>query len=268
MILTWLEHLRRRHTLRHHAIPRAIWRPLMQQARLFQTLSAVEKAHLKVLATLFLHRKHFIGAQGLTVSPFIAAAVSAQACLPILKLGLRYYDGWQDVVIYPQDFQVRRDVMDETGVVTHEETGLAGESWLHGPVILSWETVAADLSNPQPGHNLVVHEFAHKLDMLNGAANGMPPLRHNMIREQWTQVFSKAFSDLQLGLRQRQPVPLDAYATSSPAEFFAVCSEYFFTDPGTLIKHFPAVYQQLALFYQQDPHSRYHRTDSAQTTGD
>jgi Mlc titration factor MtfA (ptsG expression regulator) len=228
----------------------------MREAAIFRGLSAVERAHLRELTTLFLHRKAISGVQGLTLSAEMAVVVAAQACLPILKLGLDYYDGWVEVVIYPGAFRVVRDHTDATGLVSHEERALSGESWLRGPVILSWDDVAADLAASQPGHNVVVHEFAHKLDMLNGNANGMPPLHTGMVQQQWTAAFSDAFDSLQQQLSHHHRPDINPYAATAPAEYFAVASEYFFTDPRTLRHQSSAVYDQLMLFYRQDPASR------------
>lgn len=242
-------------TLRRHPIPLEDWRRLMREADIFRGLSSVERAHLRRLSTLFLHRKAFSGAQGLKLTTDMLLAVTAQACLLILKLELDYYDGWVEVILYPGPFKVSRDET-EDGVVSHDGQHLAGESWQRGPVVLSWATAATDMARPRSGHNVVVHEFAHKLDSLDGSANGIPPLHSGMIREQWTQVFTEAFDVLRSQLEQHRPHAIDAYAATAPEEFFAVCSEVFFTAPATLQQHFPAVHEQLVLFYRQDPNSR------------
>ncbi len=225
----------------------------MHTGAVFGGLSAVERAHLRELTILFLQRKALSGAQGLEVTPEMALAVAAQACVLILELGLDYYDGWVEIVIYPGAFRVARETADEAGVVSREEQRLSGESWSRGPVILSWDEVAADLAESRSGRNVVIHEFAHKLDMLNGDANGMPPLHSSMVREQWTDVFSNAFEHLQHQLECHHHPDIEPYAATNPAEFFAVVSEYFFTDPKLLRQRFPAVYRQLMLFYRQNP---------------
>ncbi len=255
--MKWLDHQRIRYTLSHHPIPHKAWESLMHEANIFSALSSVERAHLRELTTLFLHRKTLAGTQGLVVSSEMALAVAAQACLLILNLGLDYYDGWVEVVIYPGAFQVTRDSTDAAGLVSHQEQALSGESWSRGPVIVSWDDVAASLAAPRPGHNVVVHEFAHKLDMLNGSANGMPPLHSDMVRQQWTDIFSDAFDYLQQQLAHHHRPYMNSYGAAAPAEFFAVVSEYFFTNPQTLRHYAPAVYDQLVLFYRQNPASRW-----------
>lgn len=250
--MKWLEHQRIRYTLSHHPIPQEIWKALMHEADIFCGLSAVERAHLRELVTLFLHRKTLNGVQGLVVSTEMAVAVAAQACLLIMKLGLDYFDGWVEVVLYPGSFMVTRDSTDASGLVSHKEQTLSGESWLRGPAILSWDDVASNMVTPHPGHNVVIHEFAHKLDMLNGSANGMPPLHSGMKQQQWSDAFSDAFDHLQQQLAHHHPPAINSYGATAPAEFFAVTSEYFFTAPQVLIHHYPAVYDQLSLYYRQN----------------
>jgi len=254
--MKWLERQRVRFTLSHHPIPHELWNRLMHDAGVFRGLSEVERTHLRELSTLFLHRKSFSGSQGFEVTTEIALAVAAQACLLILKLALDYYDGWVEIILYPAAFRVNREISDDARVVSHEDHALGGESWLQGPVVLSWDTAADDLAGLRSGHNVVVHEFAHKLDSLNGSANGMPPLHSTMIRQPWTQAFTEAFDELRRRLDHHHHPGIDAYAATSPAEFFAVSSEYFFTAPATLRQHFPSVYEQLVLFYRQDPEDR------------
>lgn len=256
--MKWLEHQKIRYALSHHPVSHEEWAALMR-AKIFTGLSAVERAHLRELTILFLQRKRFSGVKGLTVSMEMALAVAAQASLLVLKLGLNFFDGWVEVVLYPAAFQVERDISDAAGIVSHEKQALNGESWSHGPVVLSWDEVASDLESPHSGGNVVVHEFAHKLDMLNGRANGMPPLHADMIRQQWTSVFSDAFDHLQQQV-QHSHADINQYGASNPAEFFAVVSEYFFTSPKQLFHLFPEVYAQLSLFYRQDPVSRLSET--------
>jgi len=253
--MTWFERWRIRHILDRHTIPRPLWSKLMHSAPVFAGLSSSERAHLRVLTSLFLHRKTLSGIHGLYISPEMMVSIGAQACLLILKLDLDYYDGWSEVLIYPSAFRVARDVSDAAGVVSHQERMLSGESWSRGPVILSWDDIETELSSCHPGHNVVIHEFAHKLDMLNGRANGMPPLHGGMEREQWTKTFSQTYERLQKELKHHR-AGINAYGATAPAEFFAVASEYFFTAGETLKKHYPAVYDQLVAFYRQDTAGR------------
>ena len=252
----WLDRQRTRYVLRHHPIDHQVWEELLAHAPIFHGLSSVERSHLRKLTTLFIHRKTFTGAHDLLVSTEMVVAISAQACLLVLNLSLNDYAGWSEIVIYPGAFRVSRGSVDSAGLVSNQTRALSGESWLRGPVILSWDDVAADLNATHGADNVVVHEFAHKLDMRNGRANGMPALHADMRRARWTEVFADAFEHLQRRVAHHHRSVINAYAATDPAEFFAVASELFFTNPEPLDHEFPLVYKQLTLFYRQDPLSR------------
>lgn len=244
-----------RYILHHHAIKHGIWATVTEELRLLQGMSSVEKAHLRELSTLFLHQKRIIGIE-IHITEEMRGIVAAQACLPILALGIELLAGWSDVIIYPDAFRVSRDETDEYGIVHHNNRILSGEAWSRGPVILSWNDVERDLHALHQGHNVIVHEIAHKLDMLNGRANGMPPLHVAMQATQWTAALSSAYKQLNQRLEHHHRVCVNPYAAASPAEFFAVFSEYFFCTPDILQTHFANVYEQLRLYYRQDPFSR------------
>jgi len=214
-------------------------------------LDAVQMAHLREMTTWFLDKKSITGAHGLEVTLSMRVVVAAQACLLILNLGVEYFDGWVEVILYPGAFRVKHMQMDAMGLVHNEASILSGESWLRGPVILSWDDVIRDTFHFQAGHNVVLHEFAHKLDALNGATNGMPPLRRGMSRGKWAEALSEAYDTLCLQVEAEEPVFINSYAATSPAEFFAVLSEYFFTAPDILKNCCPNVHKQLTLFYRQ-----------------
>ena len=180
--------------------------------------------------------------------------VAAQACVPILALGMEAYEGWRSVVVYPGGFVSRGSAVDEMGVEHEWEEARSGESWSHGPVVLSWEDVAA--SGLLEGYNVVIHEMAHKLDMLNGDANGFPPLHAGMDGAAWFRVFSDAFEDLCARLDAGRETGIDEYAAEGPDEFFAVTSEYFFEAPEVLDDWYPGVYAELRAFYRQHPLGR------------
>jgi Mlc titration factor MtfA (ptsG expression regulator) len=144
--------------------------------------------------------------------------------------------------------------VDHDGVQHHVEEPMTGESWLAGPVILSWED--AERRGEEQGYNVVIHEFAHKLDMLNGDANGFPPLHSGMSREDWSRVFGGAYEDFRARVERGEDTAVDPYAAESPAEFFAVLSEAFFEIPETVRAEHPELYAQLAAFYRQDPAGR------------
>lgn len=252
-IIKWAKRQSIRYTLQRHPIPFDLWMNVVRKAKLLQDLSSVEKAQLRALATLFLRRKTITAARGFELSHEMVVTIAAQAVLPILKLGLNYYSGWVEIIIYPGAFLVHHRNVDLNGLTSNETSTLSGEAWLRGPVILSWEDIERDLDSQHPGHNVVVHEFAHKLDMLNGSANGMPPLHPNMKIKQWTAALISAYEILRQQVAHHHRTRINGYGATTPAEFFAVVSECYFAAPDILNQHCPEVYQQLVQFYRQDP---------------
>jgi len=232
------------------AIPDDLWQAALVHLPYCQALDADTQARLRKLALRFLRAKSFEGAAGLRVTDAMRVHVALQACLLILNLDFDYYAGWQAVILYPGDFRVSKEHVDETGVVHHWHEELSGESWEQGPVILSWDAAVA----PSDAHtNIVLHEFAHKLDMRDGAADGCPPLPPGLSRTAWAHAFQAAYGQLCAALDRGEPVCIDDYAGESPAEFFAVLSEAFFLAPLVVQSGFPEVYRQLVAFYRQDP---------------
>ena len=218
---------------------------------LLDRLTDEEFSRLRRLTKIFLHKKKFSGAHGFDLTRDQLVFIALQACLPILYLGIEWYDGWSSIVIYPSGFTPERDMMDEYGVVHKVKSSLSGEAWQRGPVVLSWE--GAKDGARMDGSNLVIHEFVHKLDMLNGSANGFPPIHGNMSRVGWTESFATAYSDFQDKAERGIDTGIDSYGASSPAEFIAVLSEVFFERPGLVNGIYPAVYENLCSFYCQNP---------------
>jgi MtfA peptidase len=227
------------------------WDEAFRSLHLLYRLNRQDETKLKRLAILFLHRKSLEVVGELQINTAMRLIIALQACLPILNLGLDWYDGWVSVVIYPGAFSKERKEIDEYGIEHLERAHLSGEAWQRGPVILSWNDVLhrGDLD----GRNVVIHEFAHKLDMRNGRANGFPPLHKGMPAQQWAQEFNNAYHDFLIKIQQDASIPIDHYAATSPAEFFAVLTELFFEKPEILKHYYPAIYDLLVRFYLQDP---------------
>jgi Mlc titration factor MtfA (ptsG expression regulator) len=242
----WLTEWRRRRVLRNHRIDDALW-----HAATAPLTFLPQAPKLRELALLFLAEKEFSGAHQLEVTDAMRVSIAAQACTPILELGLDWYRGWRGIVVYPGDFRVRRQEVDEDGVVHEWEDDLAGEAMPGGPVVLSWDALAHD-----PAINVVIHEFAHKLDMLNGEADGVPPLHVGMDRRAWRRALDEAYEGFCDAVDRGRDTWLDPYAAEHPSEFFAVISEAFFREARETKRRYPDVYAQLALFYRQDPAGR------------
>ena len=246
------------------------WNHATADYQFVKRLTVEENRRLRLIASDFLARKTFVGAAGLEIDELIRIQIAAQACILILELDADFYDGWREIIVYPGQFAKTHDVMDEFGVVHTTRDPLAGEAWLGGPVVLSHADVAhtENAVDRGDGYNVVIHEFAHKLDMLNGEANGYPPLHRGMSKETWKRTFLAAYLAFckqvdeaealapKDGGRALDAITIDPYAAQSPAEFFAVISEVFFEMPEAVHDAFPAVYQQLKAFYKQDPLTR------------
>jgi len=252
----WWQNWRQRRIVSRSTMSEQQWSRAMGQLPLLSGLSPAELEELKRLAILFLHYKSLEGAHGLVVTEEMSVIIALQACLLILHLGLNWYDGWVSIIVYPAQFVPDRVYVDEYGIEHSGKSVLSGESWHKGPLVLSWED--SERSGVVDGYNVVIHEFAHKLDVLNGRANGFPPLHRGMNAAHWTQVMQRAFNDFQLHIQSGAATPIDAYAGTSPAEFFAVLSEVFFERPRILHAIYPQVYEQFSLFYRQNPLTRLH----------
>lgn len=247
---------RERRQLRHALIPAVLWQKVVEDSLAGFHLEQHELDQLRQQASLFLVRKAINGAGGQEVDDYMAAVIAANACLLILELDLDYYDGWVEVIVYPEAFVVTREVRDEMGVVHSKRTILGGEAWGRGPLILSWKDARPDVNRHDSGSNVILHEFAHKLDMLDGAADGTPPMHPDMDLRVWIDTFTETYDDLRERIERNHGTNIDPYAAENPAEFFAVVSEEFFTAPEQLQHHHADVYQQLRLFYRQDPLQR------------
>jgi Mlc titration factor MtfA (ptsG expression regulator) len=260
----------RKRTPEEVSIDTALWRRAAAPWLFMRGLGEGESERLRNLAGRFIATKRFAGTHGLEVTPSIQVEISAQAAILVLELGLEWYGGWSDVIVYPSQFAPEREEMDEHGVVHLTNDPMAGEAWLGGPVILSYEDVAmtGDEETRVAGYNVVIHEFAHKLDMRNGDPNGFPPLHEGMSARDWKRAFSEAYEDFCALVDDADDraesdngvaldeLPIDPYAATSAGEFFAVTSEAFFETPELLEPSYPAVYRQLQLFYRQDPLAR------------
>mgnify|MGYP000585582938 CR=1 FL=1 len=224
-IRAWLD----RRIIRQSEISDHDWQRAFDTLPLLRRLPGSQQQELRSLAILLFHRKQFSGAHGLEVDLHMQLVIALQACLPILKLGIAWYRNWHSIIVYPEGFAAESTLVDEHGITHKVRRALSGEAWERGPVILSWldSQYAASID----GENLVIHEFVHKLDMLNGIANGFPPLHRGMNRSAWTEAFSAAFDDFQERLFDGDTGGIDPYAAHSPAEFLAVLSEVFFKHP-------------------------------------
>jgi hypothetical protein len=252
--MSWFSRWRRARILERNVIPPDAFQTAVEGLPILQGLTADELARLREAASLFIHGKAFSAAGGADVDDATQLAIALQACLLTLNLPEDSYRGWSEIILYPDEFLRDREEMDEAGVVHRSRDILAGESWHGGPLVLSLADVA--VSGQADGLNVVLHEFAHKLDMLNGDANGFPPLHHGMDATAWARDFGAAYEDLCARVDAGEDTLLDPYASTAPAEFFAVLTEAFFEMPDRVHAEYPALYRHLQQFYRQHPLAR------------
>ena len=234
-------------------IPEPLWQNTLAHYPFLAERSAAELQRLRELSARFLRSKQFTGAHGLQITDEIALAIAAQACLPILHLGLQWYDDFRGIVVHPEAMLAPREIQDEAGVVHRYQEELSGEAMPGGPVTLSWRDVQD--TSALNGYNVVIHEFAHKLDMRDGVADGCPPLPSRALARRWPTVMQAAYEDfteaLSMAERFGGPQPwLDPYAATAPAEFFAVACEAYFVNRSRLRADFAALTELFDAFFE------------------
>jgi Mlc titration factor MtfA (ptsG expression regulator) len=254
MLFSWLTNRRRRQLLAE-PFPPAWLEYLQKNVAHYRFLSAAEQARLRDDLRIFVAEKSWEGCGGLTMTDEIKVTIAVQACLLVLGLEHNYYDRVQSILVYPRGYLAPEPHADRAGIV-HEGEGRLGEAHYRGPVILSWAEVLTDGRNPNRGKNLVFHEFAHQLDMLDGVIDGTPPLRDRAQYRKWQQVMTAEYQRLIDDSERGRATLLDEYGTTDEAEFFAVATECFFDLPVQMKRRHPQLYELLRDYYRQDPAQR------------
>jgi len=252
-VFSWLRN-RRRRRWQEEGLPKET-RAWLHGLRVLRDLDADELRKLEGYTRVFLEEKHFEGCGGLEMSDKIRVVIAAQAALLVLGLDPDWYWRVRSVLVYPSTFRNRMEWLDEAGVVRREDAANLGEAWPDGPVVLAWDAAYHGGRAEDDGFNTVLHEFAHKLDMLDDDTDGLPPVPAAR-RERWQELLEGAYDevcdDLDVG---RRPF-LDDYAATNPAELFAVAVESFFERPRRMRRAMPEFYAMLTEFFAQDPAER------------
>ncbi len=211
------------------------------------------RRRMQGLVQVFLDEKLFEGCGGIEISDEIRVTVAAHACILLLGRDAELYPKLRSVLLYPGTYVAPLSRRGPGGVVTEGVQARSGESWSHGNVVLSWGDVLLCASPNPTGRNVVLHEFAHQLDSESGSNEGAPVLPHQDMYANWARVLGKEYQLLIDAIEQGKPTLLDQYGATSPAEFFAVATECFFEKPVEMSASHPELYEQLKLFYMQDP---------------
>ncbi|WP_158883322.1 M90 family metallopeptidase [Rhodanobacter sp. L36] len=232
-------------------IPDPLWRRAVSHCPLARPLPPDQQVQLRHLAALFLSRKQFHALAGVVLDDYWRLMISLQACLPVLQQGAALLRGWREVLVYPGELKVRRHTHDIDGNTQGTLKPLACDIWERGPLVLSLVDVQLDLEQPWDGCNVVVHEMAHKFDMLDGPPDGVPPLT-NISRRRWITQFELAYERL-IEAANRGDSKIDAHATENPSEYFAVVSELHYSQPALLREVEPEIAELLEDFYGKSP---------------
>ncbi|MEX2479337.1 MAG: M90 family metallopeptidase [Gammaproteobacteria bacterium] len=241
----------RRVRLRRQAVP-ATWHTVLAlRLPLYRRLPQTLRARLLADMQVFLAEKRFYGQDGLVVTDAMRLIIAAQACLLTLNQSTRYYPGFTSIILYPDTYVATETAHDGLLESTHDHVR-AGESWYRGPLVLSWRDIAEDLAHGDDARNVVLHEFAHKLDEQDGLMDGAPALARGQAAS-WTSVFRREYERLGTALDRGEEPLLDPYAATAPAEFFAVTVETFFEQSAALQHHHPELYTELENFFGFDP---------------
>ncbi len=222
----------------------------------FILLDDVERKHLKELIQVFITEKSWEGCGGLELTDEIRVTISAQACLLLLNIPHNYYENVETIIVYPSDVVLperKLGFFENTLEPLEPDYPVSGQAFEQGPVILAWDAILKGGRRPEYGFNVVYHEFAHKLDMQDGVADGTPRLRDRAEYRDWIKTCSREYIRLLKDLHQGNPTFLDEYGATDEVEFFAVATEHFFSQPRQMIKAAPELYRVLREFYGQDP---------------
>ncbi|WP_166268701.1 zinc-dependent peptidase [Marinobacter caseinilyticus] len=240
----------RRRRISRRSFPEHWRQKLDDSMALYGRLPEQERQQLHQHTMLILDEVKFYGCAGLTVTEPMKLLIAAHAALLINRLSMDYYSSLQAILVYPGAYRALVDVRDGPIAGTTEQSRL-GESWQQGRVILAWETLSQEAADPTSASNVALHEFAHQLDQVDGAADGAPPLSSGQAAAHWQAVFTDAWQRLRL--RHSSDGVIDPYGAQNPAEFFAVVTEAFFLRGQLLRDEEPELYECLTRFYCLTP---------------
>lgn len=233
----------------------SLWHTVRARTPWVARLDGARDARLQRLVARFLADKVFTPVGALALDEAQRAQLAALCCLPLLEFGVGGLQGWRELIVYPDAFRVNRTHIDAAGVMHEWDDELIGEAWESGPLILSWADVESDLATPRAGFCVAVHEMAHKIDALDGVLDGTPPLPRAW-QQQWARDFQRSYDAFVAQVEGEAETAIDPYAAEAPEEFFAVCSEYHFSDPATLKREMPDVAAHLERFYGPSPFAK------------
>jgi Mlc titration factor MtfA (ptsG expression regulator) len=246
---------RRRRKILAEPFPAEWQTALHEDVRLYRTLDRADKAKLRDDLRIFIAEHAWEAARGFDLTDRKKVIIASQACL--LTLGFDDVDALRarSILVVPTSYEMRGHRMGD-GPIVSEGFRAAGHTSPHGPVVLSWMDVMRDTHNPEDGRNVVLHEFAHRLDMCDGLADGVPPVHNRAQYQRWQEILTESYEQLKFDTEVGMRTVLRSYGATDPVEFFAVSTEIFFEKPRRLKLEHPELYDVLREFYRQDPARR------------
>ncbi len=257
MLFRWIAR-RRRRRIRQQPFPPSWLGFLAKNVACYQRLSVEEQAKLRADVSVLVAEKNWEGCGGLEMSDEVRVTIAAHIAILCLGFNEEYFEMMESILVYPDAYTAKGQTQLGGGVILEGPSNREGEAWYRGPVVLSWKDVLKDGRRDNDGHNLVLHEFAHQLDMQNGrVTDGVPPLSSQTLLDRWQEVVNASFQRLCDDCRRGRPTVLDCYGTTNLAEFFAVATECFFERPIRMHREEEALYAVLSEYYHQDPRTRH-----------
>lgn len=227
---------------------------LLRAAPAYRAMNGDDQRRLRECIVLFIEDKHFLGCRGIDITDEVRVSVAAGACL--LLVGLPHLDVFprlREIIVYPHDFKEQIEAIGPDGARYSIERIRAGEAWRRGPVVLAWNSVAHSFHGARDGYNVVLHEFAHVIDLQNGEADGIPPLPSREMLDRWRREFFAEYHAFVEDDRRGAMTFIDPYGATDAAEFFAVATEHFFEQPDGMRTAHPVLYRLFYDFYGRDP---------------
>ncbi len=230
------------------------WEPILKQnVPLYSRLPDEMQRELRGLINIFLHEKRFEGCGGLEITDEIRVTVAGQACILLLNRKTDFYPRLSSILVYPGAYVAKEVWHTEAGFEVEEDSVRFGESWDSGTVVLAWDIVKHGAWDWKDGHNVVLHEFAHRLDQQDGTADGAPILEQRSRYVTWARTLSREYEQLQKKVKRGRKTVMDDYGATDPAEFFAVATETFFEKSRQMKKKHPELYSELRTYYKLYP---------------
>ncbi|WP_417384244.1 zinc-dependent peptidase [Gimesia sp.] len=256
MLFTWWRNRRRKKIL---AAPMPDhWAAILNQnVSQLSRLTEAQRTLLYQRVQIFVKEKYWEGCNGFEITEEVKLTIAGQACLLTLGFATDCFDRLQTVLVYPDTYVAREEMLNSIGVLTEGTSFRLGESWGQGPIVLSWESIREGGQIPDDGRNVVIHEFAHYYDAIDRQFNGTPLLSDPEEYRRWNEVMTREYQRLVSQVQHGQETFIDPYGSTNPAEFFAVCSEHFFEQPRLMQEYSLDLYETLRMFYRQDPARQY-----------